>query len=293
MKQALIHFDKSYLISIPDTFKKLKENIINKIKTPDINIYHKNTLLTDNNFNNLNDDLNDDLIILDISLRLKGGAEYIRLTSIIYYCIFSFLFILFLGFFLFIQVAFIINKSNEPFSFYSLKEFTLLPENIMINEIVYGSIIFYVFSFLPISILIIKKLHCPSFNIFSSIILTLVCLFIPFIFLFWINKKGNLQNTAMGLFILFIFFGCILNFISINKLTKLELKDSTDSVSDDIKNLVFLSIFIYMILKYLLRNNHIGKKYIFLLILFTFIGILSYYINIITKHIVSANTLCS
>ena len=116
----------------------------------------------------------------------------------------------------------------------------------MINEIVYGSIIFYVFSFLPISILIIKKLHCPSFNIFSSIILTLVCLFIPFIFLFWINKKGNLQNTAMGLFILFIFFGCILNFISINKLTKLELKDSTDSVSDDIKNLVFLSIFIYM-----------------------------------------------
>ena len=63
MKQALIHFDKSYLISIPDTFKKLKENIINKIKTPDINIYHKNTLLTDNNFNNLNDDLNDDLII--------------------------------------------------------------------------------------------------------------------------------------------------------------------------------------------------------------------------------------
>jgi hypothetical protein len=289
MKQALIRFNKSYLISIPDTFKKLKENIINKIKTPDINIYHKNTLLTNNNFNNLNDDL----IILDISLRLKGGVEYIRLTSIVYYCIFSFLFILCLGFFLFIQVAFIINKSNEQFSFYSLKEFTILPENIMINEIVYGSIIFYVFSFLPISILIIKKLHCPSFNIFSSIILTLVCLFIPFIFLFWINKKGNLQNTAMGLLILFIVFGCILNFISINKLTKLELKDSTDSVSDDIKNLVFLSIFIYMILKYLLRNNHIGKKYIFLLILFTFIGILSYYINIITKHIVGINTLCS
>ena len=46
MKQVLVNSNKTYLFPLPETFDELLTNIINKVNTNNITIYHKSKVLT-------------------------------------------------------------------------------------------------------------------------------------------------------------------------------------------------------------------------------------------------------
>ena len=115
MKQVLVHSNKTYLFPLPETYEELVKRIIDKVKSHNITIYHKNKIVKDINFN-------EDLIILDVCFTLQGGLEYPVITNIILNMLIVGIVSSSIGTFLIILVTYITSSINGKISMISLIE---------------------------------------------------------------------------------------------------------------------------------------------------------------------------
>ena len=310
MKQVLINADKSYLFPLPDNYDELIKNIKNIINTNDITVYNKSKILTKNNFDNLNDNLN----ILDISLKLNGGSGYPVITNIIFNMILSgFLTILFATF-MFIMTCYCISKThlskesgNKLNNFEFIMNLNIFPNgkgnsNLKI-EYVYPFMVFYVFSIIPsIILLYTKKSKCPSYK--PPYIPIYLCLFIPIFIIsiisFISDKINSKDYFSLYIILIVIFFTSgLINIIYSNKslMTWEHIDISQNEISDDFYIIPTVAVFIYCILRKLLiiGNNDFGKMTIpmlFMLFTFSYVGISSFYLDSLLKYVSSPYSIC-
>jgi hypothetical protein len=323
MKQVLVNSNKTYLFPLPETFDELLTNIINKVNTNNITIYHKSKVLTKNNFDTLNENLN----ILDVSLKLNGGAEYPVITNIIFNIILSGILTTILGTFLFTITVYTITKAlltTEERKKTNVYEFignlNIFPKsNKDINpalEILYFSIIYYIFSVIPATILLYtKKSKCPSYNppyktIYGCTVVPMIFIFLLIIFGYSQGNIGDPTVLYIILAILFGFCGYIIMYSSNNSLMEWEHVDqSSDQSQDKITNIIntintdfykipIVALVIYTILRksLIIGKNDFGKMTIpmlFILITFSYIGISPIYIEAFVKYISSPYSICN
>jgi hypothetical protein len=313
MKQVLINSNKSYLFPLPKSYEELLTNIINKINTNNITIYHKSKVLTKNNFNNLNENLN----ILDISSKLNGGADYPVITNIMFNMILSGFLTTILGTFIFVITIYTITKAVLPeevrkkinvFDF--IGQLNIFPKSKEDRdfklEILYTSIIYYIFSVIPAIILLYtKKSKCPSYDppyktIYIYSLIPIVCIFLLIVSNYSPGNKGDPTILYFVLASIFTYCGYMIMRSSNNSLMEWEHIDTSQNgiTQTDFYKIPFFAVIIYIILRTLLiiGNNDFGKMTIpmlFVLMTFSYIGISSFYLDAFLKYVSSPYSICS
>ena len=288
MKQVLVHSNKTYLFPLPETYEDLVKHITDKVKSHNIIIYHKNKIVKDIDFN-------EDLIILDVCFTLKGGLEYPVITTIILNMLIVGIISSSIGTFLIILVTYITSSINGKISMIELIENNFFKKNFN-TEVVYASIIYYIFSVIPsLSILYTKNAKCPSFTL--SLASYLYCL-LPFFsivaIIIYDKAVGIKKADSPILYCILLSSFILIGQLIIYQTIKLLSDNSTDVA--EIYKIPFVGLFAYIILRALLVGNNFGMMsipMIFILIVFSYIGMVSYYNDAYIKYISSPYSKCS
>jgi len=170
MKQVLVHSNNTYLFPLPQTYLSLVKEISNKTNLCEnnISIYHKGHYITKNNFQDINENLN----ILDVQPKLNGGGGFPNFTIMFIVAIVQTILTSIVGSTILISFSTILKSLIEPDdkghlsdAFGTLKLVQPFNQINWLREILYASIIFYIFSFAPaIAISVLKNNKCPTYK---------------------------------------------------------------------------------------------------------------------------------
>ncbi len=175
MKQVLLQAKDTYLFELPQTYISLIKETCHKLKISehDFVLYHKGMVVNNKTFRNINDDLN----ILDVSIKLNGGGDFPNITKLVGIGAVSsgFIVIILLSLLSFILVVttYIVESPKERKkglleTFDSINYVPLwksLTTNDISREILFLGIVVYIFSTIPVfSILLLRSRECPTFK---------------------------------------------------------------------------------------------------------------------------------
>lgn len=294
MKQILLKANNTYLFQLPKTYNLLIEETCKKTNIPEQNIilYHNGNILDKNNFYKLNQNLN----ILDVSFKIKGGSEFPNLIYLfLKFILLSVLNIVLLSFLFTFQplIESIINPKSRVNVFDSIHFFSnekFLSNKTLTKEFLFLSIIIFVFSTIPIFIIFkSKKQKCESFNPPMKTLLGIFLLsFIFFIFICYLLKNDP-NNDSLYLLSGFIFLISTIIFIKISINTLNDLDKENDNFQ--ICYIPITASITYIILKLIVlktRNKDSGKfrdsLMIFTIFIITNLSIFSPFANNYMKY---------
>jgi len=294
MKQILLKANNTYLFQLPKTYNLLIEETCKKTNIPEQNIilYHNGNILDKNNFYKLNQDIN----ILDVSFKIKGGTEFPNLIYLFLNFIKLFnLNIVFLSILFAFQplIEYIINPKSGVNIFDLIHFFSnekILSYKTLTKEFLFISIIIFVFSTIPIFIIFkSKKEKCESFN---PPMITLYGVFsLPFLLSIFICYlfKNDPNNNSLYILSGFIFIISAIIFIkkSINTLNDLDKENDNFQIC----YIPIIASITYIILKLIVlktRNKDSGKfrdsLMIFTIFIITNLSIFSPFANNYMKY---------
>jgi uncharacterized membrane protein YidH (DUF202 family) len=305
MKQVLISSIKQYVFPLPLTYMSLIHNIKKRenIQLNSINIYSKGKLLTEKNYKNLNKDLNEDLILLDILPNIKGGS-YPNINNTLGYTILNIVITTLCGTILLPTISGFTNNSISKKSLLeTIKEITFLPSH-KINpwfEIFYLSIYYYIFSVLPVSlILALKNRICPYYKTPSLSLFLYSLIPFPIVLLTWfllpgIIKSENVNNQNTLIYSLILMVIAIILCISGTAFTYYANKSLNDQqnkkMNNDLFYIPFIAVVFYLFLRFPLLikigNSSFITDIFFILVTFLFvsIGISPNFVNALNTNI--------
>ena len=301
MKQVLINSTKQYIFPLPLTYKLLINTIYEKenLKLNSINIYHKGKILTKKKYKNINENL----IFLDILPNIKGGS-YPNINNTIWYTALNIFITSISGSILLPTISGFTNNSISKKSLSeTITSITFLHSD-KINwwfEIFYLSIYYYIFSVLPVSLIIsLKNNICPYYKYPYLLLLLYALIPYPIILLIWfilpniINSENiNNQNTttySLILTLISILFG-----ISGTAFTyyanKSLIDKQNEKINTDLFYIPFIAIGFYLFLKFPLlfgKGKHLFTSelfFIFITFFFVAIGISPKFVNSLNTNI--------
>ena len=309
MKQVLLHSNDSYLFPLPQTYLSLVKEISNKTNLfeNNINIYHKGKFVTENNFQNINENLN----ILDIRPKLKGGGGFPDFTTMVFSTVFQTILTSTIGTIIIIIIILTATYSLEKPELRTagiletIGTIQFVPTTKTFDwkrEVLFLGIFYYIFAVVPaFSILALKSKKCPTFKppwnklgLFAAIpfpVLLVVC---------WAQMSTK-PGTSSDPSILYIILGIVLclcgyNIMNVSNETLKEWEH--EDANTDLYNIPIYAIFWYCALRFLLiwGNNTYGfAKGTFMMIatvLFVTISVTPDYIDAYLRYISSPFSKC-
>jgi hypothetical protein len=300
MKQVLINSTKQYIFPLPLTYISLIDTIKKKenIKLNNINIYHRGKLLTKKNYKYINENLN----FLDILPNIKGGS-YPDINNTIGYTTLNVFITSICGSILLPTIAGFTNNSISKKSLSeTIKSITFLP-NDKINwwfELFYLSIYYYIFSVLPVSLILgLKNSICPYYKPPYISLLLYALIPYPIILLSWfvlpnIINSENINNQTTLTYSLILTLIAIIFSISGTAFTysaNKSLNDQQNETNTDLFYIPFIAIGLYLFLKIPLlfeKGKHLFTSelfFIFITFFFVAIGISPKFVNALNTNI--------
>jgi uncharacterized membrane protein YidH (DUF202 family) len=301
MKQVLINSTKQYMFPLPFTYISLIDNIKKRenIQLNSINIYHKGKLLTEENYKNINENLN----FLEILPNLKGGS-YPNINNTLGYTALNIVITTICGTILLLSIAGFTNNSISKKSLLeTIKEITFVSSN-KINpwfELFYLSIYYYIFSVLPVSlILALKNKICPYYKTPSLSLFLYALIPFPVVLLTWfllpaIIKSENINNQNTLTYSLILTIIAIIFGVSGTAFTYSANKSLNDQQNEKMNNdlfyIPFIAVVFYLFLRcpLLIKTGNISFISDIFFILVTFflvsIGISPNFVNALNTNI--------
>lgn len=301
MKQVLINSTKQYVFPLPLTYMSLIKTITNKenLKLNSINIYHKGKLLTEKNYKNINENLN----ILDVLPNIKGGS-YPNLNYTLGYTSLNIIITTICGTILLPTIAGFTNNSISKKSLSeTIEAITFLPSD-KINpwfELFYLSIYYYIFSVLPVSLILgLKNKLCPYYKPPSLSLLFYALIPYPIVLLTWFVLPGiinseNINNQTTLTYSLILTLIAILFSVSGTAFTYSANKSLGDqqneNMNTDLFYIPFIAIGFYLLLRIpllLRKGKHLFPSEIFFIAVtffFVAIGISPKFVNALNTNI--------
>jgi hypothetical protein len=244
MKQVLLQANDTYLFPLPQTYISLVKETCNKLKISEHHfiLYHEGTVVNKDNFKNINDDLN----ILDVSIKLNGGGDFPNVTKLVGIGAFSsgliVVVLLSLLSLILVVTTYIVESPKEREkgileTFDSINYVPIwktLTANDVSREILFLGIVVYIFSTIPVfSILLLRSRQCPTFKPpWSKLLLISIAPYVLWIILCISIKSDtgkDADNTPLYLFTggVFIAVGAIITTISNNSLKEWSHEDTS------------------------------------------------------------------
>jgi hypothetical protein len=279
----------------------LIKNITNKenLKLNSINIYHKGKLLTEKNYKNINENLN----ILDVLPNIKGGS-YPNLNYTLGYTSLNIIITTICGTILLPTIAGFTNNSiSKKGLSETIEAITFLPSD-KINpwfELFYLSIYYYIFSVLPVSLILgLKNKLCPYYKPPSLSLLFYALIPYPIVLLTWFVLPGiinseNINNQNTLTYSLILTLIAILFSVSGTAFTYSANKSLGDqkneNINTDLFYIPFIAIGFYLLLRITLllrKGKHLFPSEIFFIsvtFFFIAIGISPKFVNALNTNI--------
>lgn len=275
MKQVLLRANNTYLFELPKTYELFINTISDKLKSDStyFTVYQKSKKIHKNNFTSLNEDLN----ILDISMRLQGGGDFPSVSKLLFSVIGLNFLVIVIKLILLYFILHFVNYTANPIDFSNLQVQTLKNSSmndILFKEILMIGIIIFVFSITHVlSIVYLKSTQCPtfkpSFNMYKFLFIISISLIVSIIIY---NKKYPPDdNNIIYLLIGIVFIGCGL-FITYrlnNELKKFENNENNDTDENDLYKIVIWGAIGYSIIRIISLIQNKDNK---IIILFAFIS---------------------